>query len=158
MWTGSSAYYNFLAFFYGTALNGEIYTFYMGCMFKEITRYYCKPDMTSSLFCRKGAVHAIFHGGFWKSDYDFLIVILSNFLSAMHGFRDNEVLLPTGYEVNVSLPPGGAARTFSWRILKERLRLPDQSSFISYTWYMSRANIVSINIQNKLRRGNKKNK
>jgi len=30
-----------------------------------------------------------------------------------------------------------------------------QSSFISYTWYMSRANIVSINIQNKLRRGKK---
>jgi len=33
---------------------------------------------------------------------------------------------------------------------------PNQlSSFISYTWYMSRANIVSINIQNKLRRGRK---
>jgi len=31
----------------------------------------------------------------------------------------------------------------------------NQSSFISYTWYMSRANIVSINIQNKLRRGKK---
>jgi len=30
-----------------------------------------------------------------------------------------------------------------------------QSSFISYTWYMSRANILSINIQNKLRRGKK---
>jgi len=37
--------------------------------------------------------------------------------------------------------------------------LINQSSFISYTWYMSRANIVSINIQNKLRRGKKiKNK
>jgi len=31
-----------------------------------------------------------------------------------------------------------------------------QSSLISYTWYMSRANIVSINIQNKLRRGKMK--
>jgi len=30
-----------------------------------------------------------------------------------------------------------------------------QSSFISYTWYMLRANIVSIYIQNKLRTGSK---
>jgi len=31
----------------------------------------------------------------------------------MHGFQDNEVLLPTGYDVIVSPPPGGAALTFS---------------------------------------------
>jgi len=37
----------------------------------------------------------------------------------MHGLRDNEVLLLTGYDVIVSPPPGGAARTFSGRILKE---------------------------------------
>jgi len=34
-------------------------------------------------------------------------------------------------------------------------QLSIKSSFISYTWYMSCANIVSINIQNKLRRGKK---
>jgi len=37
----------------------------------------------------------------------------------MHCFRDNEVLLPTGYDVIVSPPHGSAARTFSGRILKE---------------------------------------
>jgi len=32
--------------------------------------------------------------------------------TAMHGFRDNEVLLPTGYEVIVSPPTMDAAFTF----------------------------------------------
>jgi len=68
--------------------------------------------MTSSWFFRLGALHAILHDGFWKSDYDFLIAFRSNFLSAMHGFKDIEVFLPTGYDVIVSTPPGGAARTF----------------------------------------------
>jgi len=31
-----------------------------------------------------------FYDAFWKSDRDFLIVIQSNFLFAMQGFRDNE--------------------------------------------------------------------
>jgi len=39
------------------------------------------------------ALQAIFHDGYWKSEHDFLIVINSNFLSAMHGFRDNEVFI-----------------------------------------------------------------
>jgi len=30
------------------------------------------------------------------------------------------LILPTGYDVIVSPPPGGAARTFTLRILKER--------------------------------------
>jgi len=30
----------------------------------------------------------------------------------MHGFRDNEVLLETGYDIMVISPPGGAARNF----------------------------------------------
>jgi len=93
-------------------------TFYLGCMVSEITRFYCKPDMTSSWFLRQGALYAISHNGFWKSDHDFLIAFHSNFLSAIHGFRDNEVLLLTGYDVIVSPLPGGAARTFSGRILK----------------------------------------
>jgi len=42
-----------------------------------------------------------------------MIVIHSNFLSAMHGFRDNDVLLATGYEVMVISPPGGASGDFS---------------------------------------------
>jgi len=42
-----------------------------------------------------------------------LIVSHSNFLSGMHGFRDNEVLLQAGYEVIVISPPGGALRYFT---------------------------------------------
>jgi len=55
------------------------------------------------------------------SDQDFMIsrLIHSNFLASMHGFRDNEVVLPTGYDVIVSSSPGGAARTFL-RTLDER--------------------------------------
>jgi len=76
--------------------------------------------MMSSLFRRQWALHAFFHDGFWKSDYDFLIVILSNFVSPLHGFRDNEVYLPTGCDVIVIYPSLGAAQNFSGRILKER--------------------------------------
>jgi len=36
----------------------------------------------------------------------------SNVLSAMHGFRDNEVLLQSGYDVVVISPSGGASRYF----------------------------------------------
>jgi len=106
---------------------------------------------------------------FWKNEHDFLIVIHGNFLSAMHGFqddevvlpsgydrgrrmhffitdseratitfwlclfsyrvcfRDNMVVLPTGYHVIVSPQSGGDACTFSLRSLKERPWLPDQS-------------------------------
>jgi len=39
------------------------------------------------------AVRARFHEGFWKIDYDFLVAFHRNFLTAMHGFRDKEVLL-----------------------------------------------------------------
>jgi len=62
----------------------------------------------------------IIHDGFWKSKYDFLILIHSNFLFVMHDFRDNEVLLQAGYDVIVISPLGGASGEFSWRILIER--------------------------------------
>jgi len=60
-----------------------------------------------------GGDHAILHDGFWKIDFDFLIVFHSNFLSSMHGFRDNEFLLPTGYDVIVISPLGGVLADFS---------------------------------------------
>jgi len=41
-----------------------------------------------------------------------MIVIHSNVLAAMHGFRDNEVSLPTVYDVIISPQPGGAESTF----------------------------------------------
>jgi len=62
--------------------------------------------MTSSWFRRKGALQAIFHDEFRKSEHDFPIVFHINFLSGVHGFRDNEVLLPTGYDVIVISPLG----------------------------------------------------
>jgi len=83
-----------------------IVTFYLWCMISEITRFHCKPDMTLSWFLRQGSLHAILHDGFCKSDHDFLIAFHSNFLSVMHGFRDNEVLLQTWYDVIVISPPG----------------------------------------------------
>jgi len=54
------------------------------------------------------------------SDQDFIKVFNSNILSAIHGFRDNEVLLQTGYDVIVISPPKGDSRDLSWRILKDR--------------------------------------
>jgi len=59
-----------------------------------------------------GAFQAIFHDGFWKSDHDFLIAFHSNFLSAMHGFRDIKVLLQAGYDVIVISPLGACQASF----------------------------------------------
>jgi len=46
-------------------------TFYLRCMVSEITRFYCKPDITSSSVLRQGALHALFPDGFWNSGHDF---------------------------------------------------------------------------------------
>jgi len=77
-------------------------------MVSEITRFYCQPDFTSSSVLRQGALHPLFHDGFWNSVHDFLIALYSNFLSGMHGFRENGVLLQAGYNVIVISPPGEA--------------------------------------------------
>jgi len=63
--------------------------------------------MTSSWFLRQGALHAIFLDEFWKSDHDFLIAFYSNVLVTVHGFRDNEFLLQTGYDVIIISSLGG---------------------------------------------------
>jgi len=68
--------------------------------------------MTSSWFGRQGALHAIFHDGFWKNDHNFLIVFHSNCVSGMHGFWDNKVLLQAGYDVIVISSLGGAPANF----------------------------------------------
>jgi len=60
----------------------------------------------------KGSLHTILHNGFWKSEHDFLIAIPINFIFAMHGFRDNDVLMQAEYNVIVISPPGGATRNF----------------------------------------------
>jgi len=59
-----------------------------------------------------GALQANFHDGFGKSDHDFLIAFHTNFLSRMHDFRDNEVLLPTGNDGIVISPLGGFSHWF----------------------------------------------
>jgi len=58
------------------------------------------------------ALHAIFQDRFWRSDRDFPIAFYSNFFVTMHGFRDNEVLLQTGYDVMVISPLGGDSGDF----------------------------------------------
>jgi len=74
--------------------------------------FYCQPDMTSSSVLRQGMLHTRRHDGFRKSDNNFQFMIHSNFLATMHCFRDNEVVLPTGYDTIVSPPPGGASGEF----------------------------------------------
>jgi len=63
-----------------------------------------------------GAVQAFFHDGLWKSNHDLLSEFYINFLSGMHGFWDNEVLLQDGYDVIGISPPVGASGDFPWRI------------------------------------------
>jgi len=89
--------------------------------------------MTSSWFRHQGALQAILHDGFWKSDHDLLIVFHSNFLSGMYDFQDNKVLLPTGYDVIVISPLGGVLHRFCWQNLKER-----SCFIIMVRWHISR--------------------
>jgi len=96
-----------------TSRKRSIVTFCLGCMVSEITMFYDKPNMTTSWFLRQGALHAICLNGFWKIDHDLLIAFHCNFFSGMHGFRDNEVLLQTGYEVIVISPLGDVSGDFS---------------------------------------------
>jgi len=64
-------------------------------------------------FSATGRFTRFFMTDFKKCDDDFLVLIRISVLSAMHGFRNNEVLFPTGHDVIVSPPPVGAARTYS---------------------------------------------
>jgi len=107
----------------------SIPTFYLGCIISEIMSYYCKPAMTLSWFVPWGGLLANFNDGFWKSDLDFLMTFHCNFLSGMHGFRDKQVLLLTGYDVIVISRLRGALRYLTWQILKERPWLPDSVSY-----------------------------
>jgi len=63
--------------------------FYLRCMISKITRFYCKPNMTSSWFLRQGALHAILDYRFWKGDPDFILVLYCNYTSIVHRFRFN---------------------------------------------------------------------
>jgi len=68
--------------------------------------------MKSSSLLRHGTLHTLFHDGFWKSDHDFQLMIHSNLPATKYGFRDNKVVLPTGFDEIVSPPPEGASRDF----------------------------------------------
>jgi len=86
--------------------------------------------MTSSSVLRLRALYVLCHDGFWKSDHDFLIAFHSNFSSEMHSFRDNEILLQTGYDVIVISPLGGVSRRFCWQNLKEQPLFHNYSSLM----------------------------
>jgi len=47
--------------------------------------------------------------GFCKSNHDFLIAFHGKFSYRKHGFRDNDVSLPTGHDVIVISPLRGAS-------------------------------------------------
>jgi len=85
--------------------------------------------MMSFSVIRQGALQAIFHDDVWKGDHDFLKVIHSNFISAMHGFQDNEVLFPTRYDVTVIYPLGGVFLDGIWK--------RDPSFIIMVHWLIS---------------------
>ena len=57
--------------------------------------------------------------GFWKNDYDFIIVFYGNYTSIIHHFRDIEVFLLAGNDVIAISPLEGAVGDLSLRILKE---------------------------------------
>jgi len=61
----------------------------------------------------------------------------------MHGFRDNDVFLLTGYDVIVICPPGVNSRYFIWRILKGWPRLYIRVQFTLFV-YLERFRRYSI--------------
>jgi len=96
--------------------------------------------MASSWFLRQGSLHTISHNGFWKSDHDFLIPFHSNFLSVMHGFQDNEVLLQAGYDVIV-ISPLGAPQA----ILHDGFWKGDQDFIFMFNWhFLSTLNCLDV--------------
>jgi len=80
-------------------------------MVSEITRFNCKPDMMS-------LPRGVSRDFSWRNLKEWPRLHDSNFLAAMHGFRDDEGLLSNGYDVIVSPPPGRAAQTFYDRLSK----------------------------------------
>jgi len=101
-----------------------------------LTTFYCQPDMTSSWFLRLWILQAIFYDGFWMSDHYFLLVINSNFLSAMHGFRENVLLLQGGYDFAVISPLGGVSHRFCWRNLKEWPQFHNHGSLTHFAYLL----------------------
>jgi len=87
----------------------SVVTFYLGCMVSEITRFYFKPDVTSSWFLCQGALHVIFWLPIQKGDPDFTLVLHCNYTFM---FAGNDVIAISSL--------GGALGNFSLRILKGR--------------------------------------
>jgi len=56
-------------------------------MVSQITRFYCKLDMTSSWFLRQGSLYAILHNGFWKGDPDLIFMFNWHLLSILNGLN-----------------------------------------------------------------------
>jgi len=93
-----------------------------------------------------GGASGDFYDGFWKSDHDFLIVFHINFLSGMHGFRDNEVFLQGWYDVIMISPLGVFHTGFVDGIWKATRNVSmnhdyetgDPSFIIMVYWHISR--------------------
>jgi len=123
--------------------------FHLGCTVSQIMRFYCKPDLTSLWFLRQVALLAILNDGFWKSDCDFLIAFHSNFLSWMHGFRDNEVLLQAGYEIIMISPPGAHYAIWHdwfWKSDHDLLMAFHSNFFIWDAWFLRKRGFIASRI------------
>ena len=59
-----------------------------------------------------GALHTVLNDGFRKGDNIFLKLINRNFISIIHCFRNNVILLLTGTDVMVLYPLGGRCTQF----------------------------------------------
>jgi len=72
-----------------TSWSRSIEMLYLWCMVSEITRFYCKPDVTSSWFLRQGRCTQFLNCRFWKGDPDFISVLHCNYTSFVHRFQFN---------------------------------------------------------------------
>jgi len=59
-----------------------------------------------------------------------------NFLSGMHVFWDNEVLLPTGNDVILISPLGGVSHRLCWRNLKEQPQFHNHGSLTHFAYLL----------------------
>jgi len=84
-----------------------------------------------------GGASGDFCDWFWKSDDDFLRAFYSNFLSGMHGFWDNKVLLQGWYDVIMISPLGGVSYRFCWRNLKGRPQFHNHGSLTHFGYLSS---------------------
>jgi len=113
-------------------------------MVSLITRFYCKPDMTSSWFLRQGRCTQFFDSRFWKGDPDFILVLHCNYTSIVHHFRFNYLFMFAGNDVIAISSLGDASgfwkgnpdfiSMFNWHLLSILNGLDVMRLFYLFGW------------------------